>query len=901
MSESWEQDDSQVEPNPEHQLNEDQVYPEDHRQYSKHATVERTSVHVMNGLIEATAIFLVAFSPIAFGATERWSKLVVVTAACSMCALWCFRAILKRKLAFAKGPLNLLVAAFILLACIQLVPLPGFLASRLSPATVQAETGSLPLAAESALAGPWSAAQRPTQGASARSISVNPAAGRSSLYLIVSYAIAFLVILNTFRRRSQISRLLGAVIGIGFTVAILGILGHVAPNGKLLWFRDPPGGAIPFGPFVNRNHFAGYLVMVMPIALGMLTGIRNRDKRTLLGFAAAVMAGAVLLSASRGGVISLAAGAAAFGLMLISTRAAKKNLFPLVLVGCIALIGAASIGIGPLLARSTDLATGDLASEFRWPVWKDTARMIADFPVLGVGMGCFRYIFPAYKTLPVQLLFTHTENEYLQLLAEMGIVGFSIGAIFIVLILKTSFRGLKGKRSTYSRGMIIGLTAAVIGMLVHSLVDFNLHVPSNGMLFAMILGILVVLSSMHISGIRRISSAAWLKIPSPRLLKGETVVATGMAGSFCMSLAAMCLLAFCVASTAGSFIAERELDSIERQALRFVKGEGDFDVADGIHTVRAALAKERENGEWHFKAGLFYQTLGQMTIRNTPDDPTGSYAGYLYKLAINEFSQASKFDPFNCRYRAAKGIAYSELGEYEKADAAFRKAVKINPTHAWVHREYGRALWSHDRKTAQAAFRRAFDLDPRQTRTTLTALAQQTDDLDELRKCISDNSEAVLEFAMFLANNSLTNEAEEVLVSLVPKVGSDKSNQDLAARVFFKLGQLRQNSGNEQEAMACLLKAVALQPNSQVYYEELGYTCLRQKRYEEARKFLEQRLRMAPAENGRVFLALAEVYENVGPSGTANKYYRRALDALPESWNVSRGQALRGLQRTQEQ
>ena len=127
-----------------------------------------------------------------------------------------------------------------------------------------------------------------------------------------------------------------------------------------------------------------------------------------------------------------------------------------------------------------------------------------------------------------------------------------------------------------------------------------------------------------------------------------------------------------------------------------------------------------------------------------------------------------------------------------------------------------------------------------------------------------------------------------------------RQRRDLAARVFFKLGQLRRNSGNDQDAVACFLKAVALQPDSQAYYEELGYTCLREKRYEEARKFLEQRLRMAPAENGRVFLALAEVYENVGPSGTAHRYYRRALDAFPESWDVSRSQALRGLERTQE-
>ena len=154
---------------------------------------------------------------------------------------------------------------------------------------------------------------------------------------------------------------------------------------------------------------------------------------------------------------------------------------------------------------------------------------------------------------------------------------------------------------------------------------------------------------------------------------------------------------------------------------------------------------------------------------------------------------------------------------------------------------------------------------------------------------------------MLLANSSLPDEAEKTLMALIPKVETDSSRRELAARVFFELGQMRRTSGRDQDAVVCFLKAVALQPNSQAYYEELGYACLREKRYEEARKFLEQRLRMAPAENGQVYLALAEVYENVGPAGTAHKYYRRALEAFPESWDVSRNRAHSGLERTQQQ
>ena len=868
--------------------------------YSKHHAAERMPVQVMDCLIEVTAIFLIVFSPIAFGATERWSRLVVEAGVCSMCALWCFRGVLKHKLAFAKSPLNLLIAGFIVLACLQLVPLPGFLASRLSPATVYAQRGNLPGANEASIAADQAVDEEmQAQDVSASCVSVNRSAGRSSLYLVAAYAIAFLVIVNTYRRRTQISRLLSAVVVVGFVVAMLGILGCVAPNGKILWVRQPPSGAVSFGPFVNRNHFAGYLAMVAPIALGMMIGIRSREKKTLFGFAAAVMAAAVFLSASRGGVMGLAAGFMAFGLMLVASRAAKKNFFPLVLVGCVAIGGAAFIGIGPLISRGTGFLAGNPTDEYRLALWSNTTRLISAFPILGTGLGSFRHVFPIYKTIRAQLLFTHAENDYLQLLAETGIVGFTIGMVFIAMILRNSLRSFKGKRSSYSRGLMIGLTAALFAMLAHSLVDFNLHVPSNGLLFAIILAVLVVFGSIHVSA--RSGRSSWSEVSSRRLLKGETIVAPGTMGAFCMSLAILCLLAFCVASSAGGFFAEKELDSVEQRALQFVKGEGDFNVADGIRTVQAAISKDRENGEWHFRAGLFYQTLGQVRLRAAEGSLGRAGAEYFYKLAINEFKIASRFDRFNSRYKAVLAVAYDELGNHANTDAAFRCAARLNPTNAWVYRKYGNAVWDEDRDTAQEAFRRALDLDPHYTRSVLSALAEKTEDPDQLGKCIPNNSETVFEYAKFLLNSGLPEESEKVLLSVLAQVESDSSRKHLAASMFFMLGQMRKNNGLNQNAAACFLKAVALQPDKHAYYEELGYTHLRQKRYDAARRFLEQRLRMSPAEDGHVFLALAEVYENVGPIRTANQYYRRALRAFPPSWKVSRNEALRGLERTADQ
>ena len=868
-----------------------------------YGSASRASLHVLDGLIELLAIFLIAFTPIAFGATERWSKLIAETTVFTMCALWLFKGILRHKLAFVKSPLNLLVAGFIAVACLQLVPLPKVLASRLAPAAVSERTGTLPGAnrsAESAIGTPSeSAAPVVVAGSQAapRCISVNRAAGRSMLFLIVSYAVAFIVMINVIRRRSQIARLVTAVVVVGFIVAMIGILGQAAPNGKIMWFRDPPSGAISFGPFVNRNHFAGYMVMAVLVALGMLIGTRNREKRILLGFVTAVMMASVLVSASRGGAFSLVVGGISFGLMMISVRSARRNMAPVGVVCGLAVVAAVALGIQPLLSRAAGLAA-PAGEEYRLGVWKDATRIVSDFPVLGVGLGGFRSIFPIYKTLPVQLTFTHVENDYLQLLVEMGIVGLGIGLAFIGLIVRYVIKSLTLKRSTYARGIIIGLSAAATAMLVHSMFDFNLHVPSNGLLFALILGLLVVLSSLHLS--RSPSKVSWIGRPAERILKGESVVAPGMLGAFAVAMACLCLLAYCAAGRANSFLAQRELDAVEQQALQFVKGEGSFNAVDGIQRVQTALKRDSENGEWRFRAGIFYQSLAQIKQRSAESSNRSGWQ-YLYNPAINEFRKATQLDRFNGYYQASLAIAQGESGDVEGADRSFRMALKLDPTSAYASRKYGEMMWEMDRETAQRAFRLSLGLDPHYTKAALTRLLQKTRDVAELARCVPDSNEAQFEYATFLSTNHVPEESERVLLGLLPKLESDPSMRPLAARAFFGLGQIRQERGAEQDAMAYFLKAVSLEPGECAYYEELGYACLRQKRYDEAKRFMEQRLRMGTSTDGNVFLALAEIYENVGPIDRANKYYHKALEAFPASWNVSRTKAMQGIQRTTEQ
>jgi len=858
----------------------------------------RPPVAVLDTMLEILMLLLLVFTPIAFGATERWSRLTVTITITLMCALWCLRAIIMRKFSIVRSPLNVLILSFIVLASIQLVPLPDSVAGWLSPSAAFGERGTLAGSAEAAFDNAVESVPYSDE-VSGKGISANPAAGKASLVMVICYAAAFLITINTFNTKAQFMRLIWAVVCTGFIVAMLGVLGKSSPPGKLLWLRDTPAGAIPFGPFVNRNHFAGYLVMTIALALGMMVSVRHREKKTLLAFASAVMIAALLASASRGGVISMAIGAAVFGAMLISSRSAKGNLIPLVMVGCLAAIGAAIVGVGPLLSRSAELLDAEAPGVYRWGVWKDTFRMFMAFPLLGVGLGAFSSIFPLFKTLPAQLHFSHVENDYLQLLAETGVIGFGIGVAFIVIIMRHAFRNFTANRSSASRGMIIGLTSAAAGLLAHSFVDFNLHVTSNGLLFAFILASLAVLSSMHAGRSGFAAKPAWIGPASQRPLKGDRLIAPGAFGALSLSTAVLCVMAFLAAAGANNFIAERDLNRVEKEAMEFISEGKNFHVAGAIEKMQEAVRRDTRDPQWHFKTGLMYQTLGQLKVHN--GEAAGS-AGVkqFYRMANQHLTMACSLDRFNSYYHTMLAVSLSESGRLDEADAAFRVAVNLNPTSSWTYHTYGLKTWHVDRPKSAMAFRQALSLEPSLTRNLLNSLLPDTSSLIQLASCVPAAPEAQYEFALFLIFNNAHDQAEKVLLALLPQVTRDSTRYPLAADVYFRLGQIRQDQGLEEDAVALFLKAVSLQPDRPAYYEHLGYACLKQQRYEEARRYLERRLQFGSNEDGNLYLALGEVFENTGVAHTAHQYYRRALDLLPPSWDVSRRKAVSGMNRTAE-
>jgi O-antigen ligase len=352
---------------------------------------------------------------------------------------------------------------------------------------------------------PPSSAAAAFLGEGARPISVEPAATRAWLGMVAGVCGTVLLAAPALGRRYRLIRTAWILVAAGTAVAVYGIVAR-AMFGPLLFGTIVVPTVAPFGPFVNKNHFAGYVVMPALVALGLGRGLWRQSASAspsgaatprpsvLVAFAAAaVMAMAALLSLSRGGALGLLCGAVVFAIVDVSTsrtRGPKTKLLGLVVVGALLAIVLAVLP-GEVHDRLFRTRLGDDSStSFRMDTWQDAGRAFIASPLLGQGLGAFAEILPRYKTGAGLLRVEHPENEILEIAVEGGLVALVAAGIAIVVTLVRVVRSIRGHRDRVVRGVVTGAVAGVAALAVHGLVDFNLRIPSN----AIMLGALMALA-----------------------------------------------------------------------------------------------------------------------------------------------------------------------------------------------------------------------------------------------------------------------------------------------------------------------------------------------------------------------------------------------------------------------
>lgn len=307
---------------------------------------------------------------------------------------------------------------------------------------------------------------------------------RIELMLLLAALLFLFLCTQVFRSLQDWRGFVWFGMGLGFAVSVFGILQHLTFNGKLYWVRELTYGGIPFGPYVNRNHFAGLMELLIPLALvPLVLGKVRRERLAVVALFAVMPIAALFLSASRGGIVSFLVQFALLTYLLLRRRGVTKHLLAVSAVLLAALLIVTWLGVGQILQRFSSLQTLEVTEGKRAAMRKGAWHIFLDHPVAGTGLGTLQIVYPPYETLYDAKVVNHAHNDYLEALAETGALGGLCCAWFLGILFLKSFSLIRRNDFSFPGALQLSGIVACAGFLVHALVDFNFHIPSNLWLF----------------------------------------------------------------------------------------------------------------------------------------------------------------------------------------------------------------------------------------------------------------------------------------------------------------------------------------------------------------------------------------------------------------------------------
>ena len=336
------------------------------------------------------------------------------------------------------------------------------------------------------------------------------------LPLFLSGPLLYLVIVNNIRGEKQISRIISAVIIVG---AALGLYGIFQYNNIDFSFWVPIAGRNKiFGLFGNVGYFAGYIVLPLSLSIPLFLAAKSRKRKILLLIGILLMGTTLIVTLSRSSYAAFGFSLLFMFLLFLLTRGKnfiKENnkLFVIVLIVIITIsflfiiptpLSKPGTVISEIKARiSITGITNTFSSGGRGTIWKFTGMMIKDRPILGSGIGTykyntFRYQAKFFEQGDNRTIYTYgfaekAHNEYLQLWAELGIIGLAIFLWIIITYFNYGIRYLKREKDKQRQGIMIGLMGGIVAFLVDSFFWFPLHLSSNLSLFWLFIGLATVM------------------------------------------------------------------------------------------------------------------------------------------------------------------------------------------------------------------------------------------------------------------------------------------------------------------------------------------------------------------------------------------------------------------------
>lgn len=389
----------------------------------------------------ASAGTVVLAAPLAFGAVEPWGIFALQLSATFLLLAWGFRQWASHEIQLYPHPLHAPMLAFAALVALQ-----------------------------------W-----------ATGLTSYRHATYSQMLLYLAYGLFVFVITQTLRRASQLDKLAWVLAGYGAVVAGFALLQGIVPSGKVYGIWKPEHGGWVYGPYVNHNHYAGLMEMLTPFLLVLAASRFTRGRRKLVvAGIAALMAGTIFLSGSRGGMLAFTLQGV---LLIVLLRPRRGNWKQRAILGVgLALVVGILVWVGgsELTRRLTSIQAEthqELTGGARLSIDRDCLRMWRVRPVLGWGFGTFPVSYPQFRSFYTTFFVNEAHNDYLQLLTETGVVGFGIAVWFLVVTFRRGWAKLDNWTETANGSLTMAALLGCVGILVHSFLDFNLQIPANAALF----------------------------------------------------------------------------------------------------------------------------------------------------------------------------------------------------------------------------------------------------------------------------------------------------------------------------------------------------------------------------------------------------------------------------------
>jgi O-antigen ligase/tetratricopeptide (TPR) repeat protein len=655
-------------------------------------------------------------------------------------------------------------------------------------------------------------------------LSIHPHATLAEFFRWSTYAGFYVLTIQLLRNRDMFRKTVVIIAIFGALYSFSSILQFYLTKDMALWFRHVPHNSMIVGSYICHNHYAGLMEMIFPLVLALfffhrpkvynsslikgIVEILSQEKANihiLIGAAGLLTVTSVFVSLSRGGMLSLCLSLILFTYLLFKRGISRGNALLIIALILLAALSIGWFGWDQIFDRFETLKNAQgVIYESRLDFWKDSIKIIKDFPVTGSGVGTFVDIYKSYQTVSGELTVSHAHNDYIQLGVEAGIIGILLAGSFIVILFYKTYTVFLARKDAYSVYIYMGSITGLLSILIHSVTDFNFHIGANGLWFFFLAGLAVSAAN---TGMRTGSSVTRLApVHSQRVKKASVFTASVMMASIFFYNISILTSKFYFSHISHYIVSAKspiedlqKIEKISRYASRF----------------------DPLNGEYPF---------------------AGANAAFFLKeeeSALRDYKRAILLNPSNSIYLKRLGLFFANKGENALAERFLAASVSMDISSAENALVYG--AWLLSQKTIEQGvnyLKKAVELNTKMIDSALTTMAIYNVSDEDMKSAVPQIPGPAIAYADFLYNSGKKELAENQYLTALDYIEKEKVISKWQIDRVFHFFTKR---GNAIEALNVMKRAATILPNDSEIrinlgdlYRDMGITYRAQEEYEQA-------------------------------------------------------------------